>query len=164
MATESENFDEICPDCGALVPGGRNGCRKLFDEVLAKEFSDYKYAREHRLTVDIYSLQHPSDYMQSPKSYAAHLTGLYAAMKCDSSPAINQAMQQWLSTNPKNLERPDDPVPRKRGVLTIAYLHEAEGPDEHVRRVREWADSTWDAWRDYSEFAKQWILAASNRK
>ena len=161
MAIESENIDEICPDCGAEVYGGRGGCQKLFDEVLAKEFSDYQYAREHRLTVDVYSLQHPADYMQSPKSYAAHLTGLYAALECDSPSAINQAVQQWLSTNPKSLKRPDEPAPRQRGALTIIYIHEAEGPDEHVCRVREWAISTWNAWLEYDEYAKQWILESS---
>ena len=34
-------------------------CKEHFDEILAKEFSDYRYGKVHRLTVDTYSLQHP---------------------------------------------------------------------------------------------------------
>jgi len=37
--------------------------------MIAREFGDFRYAREHRLTVDAYSLQHPDEYMRSAKSY-----------------------------------------------------------------------------------------------
>ena len=49
--------DDICADCGASVEQGKVGCLKLFEEILAREFSDYRYGRIHRLTVDDYSLQ-----------------------------------------------------------------------------------------------------------
>ena len=79
MTTERDELSGRCPECGADVRGGRAGCQQLCDEVLAREFGDYRYAREHRLTVDAYSLQHPDEYMRSAKSYAAHLTGAYVA-------------------------------------------------------------------------------------
>jgi hypothetical protein len=62
----------------------------LFDEVLSREFGDYRYAREHRLTVDAYSLQHPAEYMRSPKSNAAHLTGMYAAFAGGGTAQVNR--------------------------------------------------------------------------
>lgn len=34
--------DDICVDCGAAVDQGKVGCLKLFEEILAKEFSDYR--------------------------------------------------------------------------------------------------------------------------
>ena len=49
----------FCEDCGAAAEQGKAGCLKLFEEILAREFSDYRYGRIHRLTVDAYSLQHP---------------------------------------------------------------------------------------------------------
>jgi hypothetical protein len=158
MTAEVERPDTICPECGAVV-GGRAACQKLFDEILAREFGDYRYAREHRLTVDVYSLQHPAEYMRSAKSYAAHLTGMYAALEDDTTAAANRAVQQWLS-GPKALTRPDHPPPRQRGTLTVTHVHEANDPDEHVRRVREWAESTWAAWRGYHKVAKEWIVEA----
>ena len=163
MTSEPTKPDTTCPDCGAAVHGGRAGCQNLFDEVLAREFGDYRYAREHRLTVDAYSLQHPAEYMRSAKSYAAHLTGVYAAVEGDTAAGTNQAVQRWLSS-PQSLTRPDHPPPRRRGTLTIAHVHEAENPDEHVRRVREWAESTWDAWRGYRSLAEQWIVAATAKR
>jgi len=77
----STALDTSCPECGAAVPNGREACQRLSDEILAREFGDYRYARMHRLTVDVYALQHPAEYMRSAKSYAAHLTGMYAALK-----------------------------------------------------------------------------------
>lgn len=97
-----------CPQCGASsVDGGRTGCQRLFDEVLAREFSDYRYARLHRLTVDANALQHPAEYMRSSKSFAAHLTGAYAAIELDGNLAsqTNRIVQQWLS-GAKVLPRP----------------------------------------------------------
>ena len=57
--------EDHCDRCGAAVPGGRDGCQRLFHEVIAREFGDYRYGRIHRLTVDVYSLQHQEKYMRS---------------------------------------------------------------------------------------------------
>lgn len=163
MTTEPTRTGAICTECGAVARGGRAACQTLFDEVLAREFGDYRYFREHRLTVDVYSLQHPAEYMRSAKSYAAHLTGICAALEEDAAATTNRAVQQWLS-GPKVLARPDEPPPRQRGTLTITHVHQAGDPDEHVRRVREWAESTWDAWRGYRDLAKQWIVEATAKR
>jgi hypothetical protein len=32
-------------------------CQEIFETILTKEFSDFRYARVHRLTVDTYCLQ-----------------------------------------------------------------------------------------------------------
>src|SRR5688572_9267647 len=155
MATELDELSHRCPECGAVVIGGRAGCQQLFDEVLAREFGDFRYAREHRLMVDAYALQHPDEYMRSAKSYAAHLTGAYAAIEHGSVAEANRAVQQWLSGS-KALHRPDQPQPGQRGALTILHVHMATDPDDHVRRVREWAKSVWAAWSTYRQIAKQW--------
>ena len=147
--------DSGCPECGAAVPGGRAGCQQLFDEVLAREFGDYRYAREHRLMVDAYSLQHPDEYMRSAKSHAAHLTGAYVAMESTSVAETNRAILEWLNGS-RSLQRPQQPPPRQRGTLTILHVHVARNPDDHVRRVREWAQAAWSAWQAYHAVAKKW--------
>jgi hypothetical protein len=64
--------DRLC-SCGLA---SKDKCKEIFEAILLKEFSDFRYAKVHRLTVDTYSLQHPDDYMISAKSFAAHLTGM----------------------------------------------------------------------------------------
>src|SRR5215210_7788729 len=127
--------NDVCDDCGAVVPGGKAGCLKLFEEIIAREFGDYRYGRIHRLTVDAYSLQHPNAYMRSGKSFAAHLTGIYAALEYEDALIINQTVQKWLSINPK-IDKPAR-IPEQRGNLTITYIHSAVDADEYGKRVRE---------------------------
>jgi hypothetical protein len=152
--------EAICPGCGAAVAGGGAGCQTLFDEVLAREFSDYRFGRLHRLTVDAYSLQHPAEYMRSGKSYVAHLTGMCAAMEMEDATAVNGTVQQWLNGT-RSVERLDEPPPGERGSLTVLHVHTASTPDQHLTRVQEWARSTWDAWENYHDRARQWIARAS---
>ena len=153
--------EDVCEDCGAVVAEGRDGCLKLFEEILAREFSDYRYGRIHRLTVDAYSLQHPDKYMRSGKSFAAHLTGMCAALESEDALTINQTVQKWMSKNPK-IDKPARlPNPKQRGRLTVAYVHSAADADEHVKRVREWAQDVWAAWSAHHELARRLINEAS---
>ena len=131
----------------------------MFEEVIAREFGDYRYGRIHRLTVDTYSLQHPEAYMRSGKSFAAHLTGVCAALDYEDTFDINGVVQKWLSGNPP-INKPSR-LPPDRGRLTIKYIHGATDAEEHTRRVREWAQSVWDAWGEHHTLAKQLIGEAT---
>ena len=157
---EQNKSDDVCKDCGAVVAQGKAGCLGLFEEILAREFSDYRYGRIHRLTVDAYSLQHPDEYMRSGKSFAAHLTGMCARFEYEDTFALNQAVQKWLSTNPK-IEKPAQ-IPQARGNLTITYIHSAADAEEHTRRVREWAQDVWGAWSEHHALARQLISEATS--
>ena len=159
---ESENTsDGVCEDCGAMVAGGKAGCLKIFEEILAREFSDYRYGRIHRLTVDAYSLQHPDRYMRSGKSFAAHLTGMYAALEGEDALSTNRVVQKWLSTNPQ-IDKPAY-LPGRRGDLTVTYIHGAADADEHIERVREWAREVWGAWSEHHDLAKRLIGEATSQ-
>lgn len=161
MTSPSENnASDVCEDCGAAGAGGRAGCLKLFEEVIAREFSDYRYGRVHRLTVDAYSLQHPDKYMRSGKSFAAHLTGMYAALEHGDALTLNQAVQSWLSTNPR-IDKPSH-LPERRGDLTITYVHSATDADEHVNRVKEWAQNVWAAWAGHHDLARRLIAEVTS--
>lgn len=149
-----------CDVCGAAVPEGLESCQSVFDEVLAREQSDFRYAKRHRLMVDTYALQHPEAYMQSGKSFVAHLTGVCAALERDDAPATNRAVQQWLN-GPRIIKRPSDPPMLQRGALTITYLRGATTPEDHLQRVLEWARSTWQAWSAHHDLARQWIEVAT---
>jgi len=114
-------------------------CMKHLDIILAREFSDFRYAKFHRLTIDTYSLQHPDPYMTSAKSFAAHLTGMCCAMEYDNKRNLLRILQQWLNGK-KQLEKPEllDNV----GSMTISHVVDAGDGTEHARRVNEWAEST----------------------
>jgi hypothetical protein len=158
--SEKKNMsDDVCEDCGAAVAQGKAGCLSLFEEILAREFSDYRYGKIHRLTVDAYSLQHPDAYMRSGKSFAAHLTGMCAALEYEDALAINHTVQKWLSTNP-TIEKPAQ-IPAQRGKLTITYLHSAGDAEEHTSRVREWARDVWGAWSAHHQLARRLINEAT---
>ena len=157
-----DRVGSLCGECGAAVSGGESGCRALFEEVIAREFGDFRYGRLHRLTVDTYSLQHPRRYMRSGKSFAAHLTGMWAALESDRTAAVNRAVRRWLD-GPTDVERPGVPPAGRRGRLTVLHLREAADADDHVTRVREWARSTWAAWHAYHDLAKTWVEAVEER-
>jgi hypothetical protein len=157
--SQNKNPQDVCEDCGAFVAEGKVGCLKIFEEILAREFSDYRYGKIHRLTVDTYSLQHPHRYMRSGKSFAAHLTGMCAALEYEDTLAINQAVQKWLSTNPR-IDKPAK-IPELRGNLTIAYIHDASDAEEHTKRVREWARDVWGSWSEHYDLARQLISEAT---
>lgn len=80
-----------CPDCGVRV-GSRERCQELFEEVIAREFSDAVLFGVHRMTMDCYCLQHER-YCKSFKSFAAHLAGLCCAMEFNSDPAVMRAIR-----------------------------------------------------------------------
>jgi hypothetical protein len=161
VAENKDMLDDVCEDCGATVAEGKAGCLKIFEEIIAKEFSDYRYGKIHRLTVDAYSLQHPDKYMRSGKSFTAHLTGMCAALEGEDALSINQVVQRWLSTNPQ-VEKPTH-LPERRGTLNITYIHSAADADEHVRRVQKWARDVWGAWSEHHDLARQLIDEAASQ-
>src|SRR5262249_16391265 len=134
--------------------------KNIFEEVLVREYSDYRYARNHRLTVDAYSLQHPDEYMRSGKSFAAHLTGICSALEYEDSSAINQAVQKWLN-GAEQIEKPTR-IPEQRGDVKITYVYNAISAEEHNQRVREWARAAWAAWSEYHDLAREWIREATS--
>src|SRR5262245_36235278 len=81
-----------CVGCRALVPdveapahrhvGCSPGCWAIFGEVLAREYSDYRYGRVHLITVDTYAAQHPgTPSPQSIRSVALHLLRLHCLLE-----------------------------------------------------------------------------------
>jgi hypothetical protein len=153
---------DTCLDCGNPATGGKAGCLAMFEEVIAREFSDYRYGRVHRLTVDVYSLQHPEPYIHSAKSFAAHLTGICLALEHENAGAMNQVVQRWLS-GAREVIKPARLV-TERPPLTVAHVLAASSAEEHLARVHEWANAVWNSWSNYHDLAREWIALAMRRK
>lgn len=154
---------DCCSGCGLVVPGGAVSCQAIVDELWAREFSDVSYFGVHRMTVDTYSLQHPERYCASPKSLAAHLTGLCWLLEREGNRAVgSESLQQWLNGTPR-LEKPA--IPSFRGKLTVADVGEAASPAAYARAVEAWARSTWEAYSSLHPLARNWIqLAVAGQK
>ncbi|MFQ5708529.1 MAG: DUF5946 family protein [bacterium] len=137
--------------CGLPPP---SSCKEMFDTILVREFSDFRYGRVHRLTVDTYSLQHPDPYMISAKSFAAHLTGMCCFMEYGNDRDLLRLLRQWLDGK-KQLDKPEllDHV----GDLTIVHIIDAKDAAAHIRLVQEWAAAVWKAYAVYHYLAKEWI-------
>src|SRR5437867_8062467 len=89
-----------CQGCGAQVPdmpetrvraayvGSAPGCWQLYTDLLAREYSDIRYAPAHQLTVDTYMVQHPGEpARRSAQSVAIHLVGLCLMLERGRTPA-----------------------------------------------------------------------------
>ena len=149
---------EPCSGCGLITPGGTAGCQAIFDELLARDFSEPLYFGVHRLLVDTYCLQHPERYCKSAKSLAAHLVGLCSILERGASRAAGEeALRRWLDGKAP-IEKPE--LPSQRGELTIADVRGTATPEAHAEAVEAWARSTWQAYSPLHRIARQWLEQA----
>ncbi len=156
---------EACEGCGALVAASDGqthryiaaspGCWAVFEQVLAREFGDYRYAKLHRVTVDAYAAQHPgTPSPQSIQSVAVHLVGLYVYLELDEPPhRATLAIQRAASSREKF--RWLEP-PAKWGPGTIFDVLAAEDPAPHELAVQRWAKSVWESWSEHHAVVRQW--------
>ena len=153
-----KSFDEErCPDCGAQVSGGREGCQALFDALTARALNDPAYAALRDLALDTYCMQHPEKYCRSAKSYAAHLSRLCCGLEFGGDPRVYAAIQKWLN-HPGSLAKPE--VLPFFGHLTVTSVYQADSPQENLRRVRAWAEEVWTAYAPQQSLARDWVREA----
>ena len=163
---------ERCPGCGVELgddPGGArhaylassSGCWEAFGELLAREFGDPEYFREHRLTVDAYAAQHPGD--DDPpqtQSVAIHLIGLYHALELGTHPAELLRITQQLTRSRRRWPHLVAPVAYP---LTVVDVLAARSAAEHVALVQRWARTTWECWSRHHDLVREWSDAALAR-
>ena len=150
---------ETCPGCGLELPRGglgyegyyhaSPGCWSVYGEVLASEFQNaVLFGQVHQLTVDTYAVQHAGG-PHPDKSVCVHLVGLYLVLKQGLAPVDAPRMLQRLLA--RRSSWPHLPPPSARAALTVLDVAMADPPEEHVRRVREWAAQVWSAWAPHHE-------------
>jgi hypothetical protein len=157
-----------CVGCGALVAdlsafygpehtyvGASPGCWQVYMATNATGLSYPTYAGLHGLAADTYMVQHPGVLSpQAIQSVAAHLIGLYWALEHHYPfEKVIHLRQRALSTRFEWLEPPGS-----LGALTIVDV--AQAPDEktYVSLVREWAQTTWEAWKPYHQIVRTWAV------
>lgn len=155
-----------CFSCGAFVPDVEGpvhrymdsspGCWSLYGDVLAREYSDQAFFRNHRLTVDAYALQHPGrPPPQCIQSVAVHLGSLFLVFEGGADLGEATDLIRRLSKHKREfcwLEPPES-----LGVISVRDVWASEGVDAHLHGVREWAAATWSAWEQHHAQVKSWV-------
>ena len=157
---------ERCPDCGALTPkvdgsthrylGASPGCWAVYGEVLDREYQEYtRYAPVHRLGVDAYAAQHPgAPSRQAIASVGVHLVRLHLVLECGLQPEKANSAMKWASGRKHDFVWLDPPA--SLGELTVLYVRDAQSSEEHTARMREWAQSVWEAWGAHHDTVRRW--------
>ncbi len=163
------SIGEPCPGCGALfepLPDGPHHeyigasaeCWSAFSELLAREFGDRTYGWVHRHTVDAYAAQHPGENgRRQRQSVAIHLIGL-----CHWIEHGLRAEQLTKPTQVLTAEKREWPwlTPPSAYRLTVRHALAARSGAEHAQRVREWAESVWEACSEHHAQVRDWAAGA----
>src|SRR5207244_749330 len=97
----------------------------------------------HLLSVDAYVLQHSEQH--GPRSNAFHLIRLCWLLERNGDPSIGRGGSRLKSVLKAYRSFPFLPPPENQGEITVAKVVGATGPEEHAQRVRQWANSVWQA-------------------
>jgi hypothetical protein len=130
----------------------------LYGEVLAREYSDFAYARHHRLTVDAYAVHHPGQPSpQTIRSVAVHLASLYLVLERGWRIDVITPIMKRMADHKSGyfwLEPPGD-----LGPVTVADIWAAEDADAHGKVAQAWADCAWAAWEAHHDQVRKWVGA-----
>ncbi len=125
------------------------GCWEMFNEVLAREYSDLRYWRGHQFTVDAYACQHvgKKEDSRALNSVNIHLASLHGVFEKGLSQAETPKLRERFSQfyKGKNLLDWLEP-PSSFGQLTVFELWNNEDADLHFEIAQNWARSVWKAW------------------
>lgn len=157
-------------------------CLAAFFDILAKESELFGYPPAHRLVVDAYAIQHPSDkewqeklhidqrlIKASIKSIPMHLMALHCAIDLHVElPTIAKVMGT-ISTNINN-EKADFAElakPKNLGAIKaidIKNLIFAKDCtlDEYTQYAWNWARSAWNAWESHHTVVRSWYEKYKN--
>lgn len=134
------------------------GCWQTYSEILGKEYGEYGYPETtHRLTVDTYAIQHPGKPShKSTQSVIVHLISLYFVL--EKGLEGKQATQKIQKALQSNLHMEWLEPPQLENTITVLYVNDAVGKEEHEKRVREWALSVWEKWYSlYKDKINNWV-------
>ena len=142
----------LCPSCGAPL-GGRDGCQAQFDELSARAHESHARGAMHTMVVDAYALQHPEDYCQSAKSYAAHLTGLCCGLEHPGDQKLYWQIARWLDGPATIIKPPVLEIRGRKHIATVTFAKE----NEYQTAVRQWAAAVWTAYEPQQYLARSWL-------
>ncbi len=148
-----------CPQCGAVVPEidgpvhayvpSAPGCWAAFGAFRADDMLRFQASEANNLVVDAYMAQHPGDGTdrRDRQSIFVHLVSMCAVIEGGASPSRSPEVLRAVLAR-----RTDYEVlcrARGPGELTVLSAMDATSIEEHDARVRAWAGSVWESWREH---------------
>ncbi len=131
------------------------GCWAVYGEILAREYSDSRLMRLHRLTVDTYAVQHPGvNVPAARRSVAVHLSRLYLLL--ERGWPMEQASDAMVAISALKDQRPWLEPPSMAGTLTVLDVAAAPSNEAHEKLVTDWAQSVWNAWKAHHPIVRSW--------
>ncbi len=132
----------------AYVPSAP-GCWAAFGALRADEMLRFPGSEANNLAVDTYMAQHPGDGMdrRDRQSVFVHLVSLCAVIERGASPSLSPDLLRAVLVRHREfsvLRRAHGP-----GDLTVLSAMDAASLGDHDDRVRRWADSVWESWREH---------------
>jgi hypothetical protein len=112
------------------------------------------------LTVDAYAVQHPPNRdRRNRQSVALHLMSLCLVLERDEHMGRATGAIAEHAKRHRGREFPWLEPPASLGEMTVLSVHAADDPEDHVRRVRAWAASVWNACSGYHPRVRGWLDA-----
>jgi Family of unknown function (DUF5946) len=148
-----------CPQCGAEVPEidgpvhayvpSAPGCWAAFGALRADEMLRFRGSEANNLAVDAYMAQHPGDGTdrRDRQSVFVHLASLCAVVERGASPSRSPDVLRAVLA--RQTEFPVLRRARGPGDLTVLSATDATSVEDHDARVRRWAGSVWESWREH---------------
>lgn len=155
-----------CRGCQAVVPAedgpthpymlSAPACWRIYGEVLAREYSEPRWRRAHRLAVDAYAVQHAeNEDRRNRQSVALHLMSL--ALVLERGAGDEQARRMLSARSRGTPEFPRLEPPTDPGRVTVLDVHAAADAAAHVQLVGDWAQAAWAAWSDLHPRVRSWL-------
>lgn len=168
--TTDQALMETCIGCGARLPAitgpvhaymaSSPACFHAFNTVIAEEFSAAWLMQVHRLTVDTWAVQHPGsdEDRRAIQSVGLHLARLLVQITSPRPPAETNAVMLDFARHKKTLIALTPPA---RFSVTVDEIAPYAGSPQHIEKVRNWAQATWEDWSDYHAYIRDWIARYS---
>lgn len=162
-----------CIGCSALVPildgptfryldAASPGCWALYGQILAREYGEFGYPPVHLLTVDAYMVQHPGrPTPQTVHSVTIHLISLCCVLERNYDTPRSTYLMRKAAERYKGAFTWLEPPP-SRGAITVLDVLGASDIRDHQQRVKDWAESVWDAWSAHHATIRDWIIELEN--
>jgi hypothetical protein len=147
-----------CNGCGVdleLIEGEKDpyqcstaACWMTYNQLMAKEFSGPEFFIAHRLTVDAYMAQHPSDISRaSIQSVWVHLVALYLTIEKEIPANFVSKVMSTITTPKHQFEWLIPPDPNSYNITAYDFTT-LETPVEYTKLARNWAEDVWNAWSE----------------
>lgn len=137
---------------------GSAACWRQFGLVLSEEYSRPELGATHRLSVDTYAVQHPGDQSrQAIQSVGLHLARLMILLETPLPPKEANDVMRRLGERKVGLEYLERP---SSFSMTVADVVPLAGTEHHSDRVRLWARSAFDDWKEHHDYIRTWATPA----